>query len=310
MTELGSVSVVVVTYNPGNDLVDLLDWIRRSAVVGQAIIVDNCSTDGSRELLKSEAKRAAYLTVILNKDNVGFARAVNMGLARRNPGNEVLLLNPDARIGDASLDVLVRRLRSDRSLGIVAPMVFGDNTVSVISAGQQPYVWPMITHFSGLSRAFPHLKFFKGRHLFLRYHSGTDQSVGWTSGCCMLVSEMALHDVGPLSERWFMYGEDLEFCRRITEAGYGIVLVAAARAVHEVGGSVRTNPSNSINVMWAVNTLDYFDSSLSSGWLHTQVWKIVFSMGLVSRALADRIRGGPDRRARSSRFFAFARAVW
>lgn len=303
-------SVVVVTYNPGNDLVDLLGWIRRSAIVDQAIIVDNCSTDGSRELLNSEAKLTSNLTVVLNKDNVGFARAVNIGLVRRNPGNEVLLLNPDARIEDASLDVLVTRLRSDQSLGIAAPMVFGDDTVSVISAGEQPYVWPMITHFSGLSRAFPRTKLFKGRHLFLQHHSGTDQSVGWTSGCCMLISDKALNDVGPLSERWFMYGEDLEFCRRMTKAGYGIVLVAAARADHEVGGSVRTNPSNSINVMWAVNTLDYFDSSLSRSCLHTQAWKSVFSLGLISRALADRIRGGAKRRARAARFFAFARAVW
>ena len=97
----------------------------------------------------------------------------------------------------------------------------------------------MFTHSSGLSRAFPTSKTLRGRHLFLSHHAHEDQFVEWTSGCCLLIPRATIDRVGMLSERWFLYIEDTEYCKRVLDAGLKIKVLAKAHAFHEVGGSAQ-----------------------------------------------------------------------
>jgi GT2 family glycosyltransferase len=188
-------------------------------------------------------------------------------------------------------------------------------TVAVMAAGRQPTLWPLFTHFTGLARAFPKWNLMRGRHLYMRHHSHDIQDVEWVSGCALYVSEQTMKKVGLLSERWFMYGEDIEFAHRVLKAGFRVVVTPEVRATHLIGSSVN-KASGSVSTMWAENTYDYYVREFGAGPLRRVVWRVIFSTGLMSRALLFRVRGlrTPDLRSeytgRAQRFERFARSVW
>ena len=201
-------------------------------------IRDNGSTDSTPEVLKELAAEGYIDDLILSPDDAGFAAAAN-DVIRKSANDNIFFSDPDARISLETIQLLCDAIEQDPTLGVVSPLVRGGNEISVMSAGRQPRLWPMLTHYSGLSRAFPTSKTFRGRHLFLSHHSHEDQLVEWTSGCCLLLPRTTIDRVGMFSERWFMYIEDTEYCKRVLDAGLKIKVLSNAPAFHEVGASAQ-----------------------------------------------------------------------
>ena len=201
---------------------------------------DNGSTDSTPELLKELAAEGYIDDLILADDDAGFAIAAN-DVIRRSANDNILLMNPDARVSLETIQLMCDAIDQDPTLGLVSPVVHGGDEISVMSAGRQPRLWPMLTHYSGLSRAFPKSKTLRGRHLFLSKHSHEDQFVEWTSGCCLLIPRATIDRVGLLSERWFMYSDDTQYCKRVLDAGLKIKVLSNAHAFHEVGASAQVD---------------------------------------------------------------------
>lgn len=302
-------SIIVVSYNSEADILECLGGLGAFHV----IVVDNASTDRTRDLLRQLSADGTVDEVILNTDNLGFAAAVNIGL-RAAPAGDILLLNPDARIDEASIRILSSVAVGD-SIGIVAPLIDNGPTIQVLSAGEQPRLWPMFTHFSGLSRAFPRSRRLRGRHLYRRGIHSPVQTVGWVSGGCLYLTGRARERVGLLSERWFMYGEDIDLCRRVTEAGLDVVVASESTARHAVGSSVNA-ASGAVSTMWARNTLDYYRTTFAPSTLTLFAWRVVFSAGLSSRAALMstkavlRSSSRNELTSRARRFRAQSRAIW
>jgi GT2 family glycosyltransferase len=227
----------------------------------------------------------------------------------------VFLLNPDAEIEGASVRRLREIARADPTIGIIAPVVESGPTVAVMAAGRQPTLWPLFTHFTGLARVFPRIKALRGRHLYMEHHSSSVQDVEWVSGCALYVTAPALDKAGMLSERWFMYGEDIEFAHRVSKAGFRVMVTPEVKANHLIGSSVN-KAGGRVSTMWAENTFDYYVSEFRAGLFRRTVWRIIFSGGLLSRALLFRVRGirsptlAEEYNARAERFERFAGAVW
>ncbi|MEV7873753.1 glycosyltransferase family 2 protein [Microbacterium sp. NPDC089188] len=314
-TEAGGLpltTVILVTYNSGADLEQCVRTLGPSEAF-KVVVVDNRSVDDSVDIARRLQSEGLVARVIESPTNDGFARAVNRGIESSDPGG-LFLLNPDARITGSDLLRLVEKAQEDPRIGILAPLVDSGPQVPTLAAGKQPRLWPLFTHFTGLARAFPRVQVLRGRHLYREHHSYT-QDVEWVSGCALYLAPAARSSVGTLSDRWFMYGEDIELADRVLRHGFRVVLDADVVATHEIAASVNAAGS-AVSTMWAENTFDFYVWRFSPGPVRRFLWRLIFSAGLGSRALLLAVksaRSGPSApamRARAARFRRFAGAVW
>jgi N-acetylglucosaminyl-diphospho-decaprenol L-rhamnosyltransferase len=220
------VDVVVVSYNSRATLRRCVEPLAGRDDM-RVIVVDNASADGSLEALADLGVDALALG-----RNVGFARGCNSGW-RSGDAPFVLFLNPDARIEPGAVVTLVRNLEADPHAGAVGPRV--ERFDGALDMTQHP---------------FPRLRSTYGQALFL-HHLGLDVvddvrdprayeqpgSPDWLSGSCLLTRRTALEELGGFDERFFLYREDADLCRRLRERGLDVRFEPRALALHEGGGS-------------------------------------------------------------------------
>ena len=228
MSAAPAVDVVVVAYNSRTQLRDCLMPLVSAPDV-HVIVVDNASPDQSLEVV-----RDLPVTAIQLARNGGFATGVNAGW-RAGSAPYVLLLNPDARIDVASLRSLTRVLDEESRAGAVAPRI--DHADGSLDFSQRRYPRLRSTYAQALflHRVFPRAtwtdELVRDEDAYAR--RGTPD---WVSGACILVRREALVALEGLDEGFFMYAEDVDLCRRLRSAGYGIVFEPAA-VVEHVGGA-------------------------------------------------------------------------
>ncbi|WP_104192606.1 glycosyltransferase family 2 protein [Cryobacterium sp. Y82] len=309
--ELTIISVVIVTYNSQTVIQDcLLPLVGEKRI--QLIIVDNASEDRTIPLVLSVAPLAV---VIQNTENVGFGAAVNIG-ANAASGSYICLLNPDARAGSDALLSLAGVLDSDPDIGIVAPLVAApDNEFQAIAAGRSPTKWRMFTHATGMSRFGMHTALFEGHYFF----QDTVENWGrvdadWVSGACLIVRTDDWRSLEGLSDRWFMYGEDVELCLRFRALGMRVVISSEHHVKHAIGGSSSTVDGR-MNPMWITNLYDLYSWRLSSSAIDALTWKGIVLAGFAGRILTFSIRSLmlPSSRNRSKweirRYVVYMRAL-
>ncbi|WIE65413.1 glycosyltransferase family 2 protein [Curtobacterium sp. MCLR17_036] len=285
-------SVVLVTFNSADVVVTALEALATTSDV-ELVVVDNASADDSVAVVRRSWPDAV---VIENSENVGFARAVNAGV-RASSGALVMLLNPDAQIAPAAVELLRAAARAHPG-DVVAPFIEQPAPQRIVSAGRMPTVWRMLTHYSGLSRLAPSVPLFEGHYLLPRQVHRT-MSVQWVTGACFLVPRATWDDVGGLDERWFMYAEDIEFCLRVRRSGHRLWLVPAARAGHLVGRS-DSRATATTNPAWVLNLRDFYATDLAPNRAAVALWTAVVAAGLAVRgALAALRRGVRNPAARS-----------
>jgi hypothetical protein len=237
-------SAILVNYNAGDELVTALQSIADD--LGErpweAIVVDNASSDGSADAAAAFAPRAR---VLRNRDNVGFARGVNQGLAATSAAT-VLIMNPDCRLERGAFDTLRAELeRSDR-VALAGPRILNpDGSIQGSARGDPDILTGLFGRTTLLRRVLPHLGVAK-RNVIAADARGGSIEVDWVSGACMLARRSALERVRGFDERYFLYWEDADLCRRLRGQGYQIRYVPGATAVHRVGHSSRVVRSSAI----------------------------------------------------------------
>jgi N-acetylglucosaminyl-diphospho-decaprenol L-rhamnosyltransferase len=288
------VDVVIVTARGSWELVD--DCLRslRAHPPANAIlsvrVVDNNSADGTVERL-----RHAYPGVTVDdlETNRGFAYGSNYGI-RRTEAPYVLLLNPDTVVQDRSLEPLIAALDEHPLAAVVGPRLVGlDGTPDHNAKRTFPTPTAAMRHFLGIDRR-------SGGYGYSAISESGAGRVDAVSGSCMLVRRSAITEVGVLDEGYFMYGEDLDWCRRFGQAGWEVRYVGSATVVHVkhgVTGRYRTLRTN-----WAFHrSMGRFYRRFDSGgrlWLDAAVYGGVLLKFLasathssVARALTGRSPG-------------------
>jgi GT2 family glycosyltransferase len=250
------VSAILVNYNAGPELAIALQSLAADLAgrAWDAVVIDNASSDGSAT---SVAAFAPHARVIANLQNVGFARGVNQGLAATS-GPLVLIMNPDCRLAHGACDALTRELQRSDRVALVAPRILNPDGSDQGSARGDP---DMLTGLFGrtalLRRALPRLAVSQ-RNVVSRAADGDSAiDVDWVSGACMLARRSALEQVNGFDERYFLYWEDADLCRRLRREGYRIRYVPGATAVHRVGHSSRDAKSSAIRAFHASAYLYY-----------------------------------------------------
>ena len=238
-------SAILVNYNAGGELATALQSIaddmgERS---WEAVVVDNASSDGSAGTVTAFAPRAR---VLQNRDNVGFARGVNQGLAATSAAT-VLIMNPDCRLERGAFDSLRAELERGDRVALAGPRILNpDGSIQGSARGDPDMLTGLFGRTAALRRVLPNLAVSKRNVIAELAGAGASIEVDWVSGACMLARRSALERVKGFDERYFLYWEDADLCRRLRGQGYQIRYVPAATAVHRVGHSSRGVRSSAI----------------------------------------------------------------
>jgi len=228
-----SISVVIVTWNAKDHAINCLRSIARQASESvETIVVDNCSSDGTADAIRSEFPQ---VQIIRNERNEGFARGNNAGLNAAR-GEYVCLINSDVVVPDGCFGRLMLHMRENPSIGIMGPkMLTPDGSVGR-SVKRFPTVWNSFCCALGVHVLFKKSKVLGGFEMRgFDYDKTSDVDI--VTGWFWMVRMAALKMVGGLDERFFIYAEDMDWCRRFKQSGWRVVYFADAEALHYGGGS-------------------------------------------------------------------------
>jgi GT2 family glycosyltransferase len=200
--------------------------------------------------------------------NTGFAAAANLG-ARKSAANFLLFINPDCLVAPGFLDPLLHDLDTYPRRAAVAPCVINEDGSSQGNARGDP---TMMTGLFGrstlLSRLFPSARLARRNVLIpsTRPESQSAASVDWVSGSCVLVRREAFNEIGGFDERYFLYWEDADLCRRLRNAGWSIRFRPDARVIHVGARSSRTVKPLAIRAFHRSAYLYYVTHVAQSQW--------------------------------------------
>lgn len=198
----------------------------------EIIVVDNASSDESQAML---AREFPEVKVIANDVNVGFTRANNQGL-RVARGRAVLFLNPDTELIGNALPTMVRYLEDHPDVGVVGPQLrYSDGRVQS-SRRRFPTLATAFLESTLIQQWWPDNAVAR-RYYVADRPDDQVQDVDWVMGACFLARRQTIDQVGGFDERFFMYSEELDWCRRTRAAGWRVVYLPTAQVVHHEGKS-------------------------------------------------------------------------
>lgn len=248
-------SIIIVSHNSHDFLRETLGSVyTQTDITFEVIVVDNQSTDQTLSMIN---RKFPDVLVIKRDTNVGFAAANNLGI-KKAMADTILFLNPDitlTNIGD--LKKCYERLWQEEKLGCLSPKVILalTNQIDETSHRGFPTPWASLTHFSGLSKAFPNFPFFN--HYNKRYLGyDNEHYIDSVGGMFMMVKREAGLTLDWLDESFDFYGEDLDFCYRLWEKNYSVLYYPAVTVKHYKGATTgMSKASQAVTTASAEKTL-------------------------------------------------------
>ena len=263
-------AIIIVSFNCREMLHACLEGIHAWHV----IVVDNASSDGTAEMVRAEFPE---VRLIENRQNLGFAAACNQGIAACDHPF-VLLLNPDTLVTEGALRGLLDVMETQPNLGACGPRILNSDGTPQASVRRFPTLRTLVYDELGLSSVFP--KLFKGYRLS-SWPLETTREVDQLGGSCLMLRRAALDKIGVLDERFFMYFEEVDLCRRLWDAGWRVLYVYNITIIHAGGQSSKTDRDNSIRYRY--RSLFAFYRKYYPGW-QLAVLKLTVQIGAALRA--------------------------
>lgn len=249
-------TISIVNYNAGEYLLNCLDSLAKlkDELGFEVYVVDNVSTDGS---VKKAKEKFPEFNFIFNEENLGFGKAHNLVL-KKAVTPYVLTLNPDCEVPKRTLSHMVEFMEKNPEVGISSSKVEkADGSLDIASHRGFPTPWASILYF-----------LFKNDRL---YHL-TDRNmnvvheVDSVVGAFMLMSKRVLEEVGYFDEDYFLYGEDLDLCFRIKNAGFKVMYVPEVKVIHVKGVSSgikkHSQEDSNADISTKNSSINYFYSTM------------------------------------------------
>ena len=278
-------SVVIVNWNTRELLSECLRSLDASSgAVFETFVVDNGSADGSMEMVEREHPGARR---ILNRENLGFARANNQALALAL-GRYALLLNSDTRVAPGALAILVRFMDDHPRTGACGPRLLNpDGTL-------QPSGRSFPSALRALAALLPVGAWMRGRlatRLERRDYT-LETEVDEVSGAALCLRSAALREVGTLDEGYFLFGEDVDMCWRLRSAGWTVHYVPRAEVTHVWGGSrnAQSERIRQLNRRAWVRLMRKHRPGVAAGAVAAATFALTLAEGM-TRAARSRLRG-------------------
>ena len=227
------VTIVIVSYNTRDILKNCLEALYRHGTGSdmEVVVADNDSRDDSTAMVKEQFPQ---VRLIANTRNLGFAAANNLAFHQAH-GRYIILLNPDAYIGPASIRNAVTFMDNHPECGLCGGKIISPEGRLEPSARRFPSPLSKLLTLSGLSARFPASPIFS-RHEFGGFAHDHPLEVDWVPGTFTIVRKTMLDSIGPFDERFFMYYEETDLCLRARKAGWKIFFIPDAEVMH-IGGA-------------------------------------------------------------------------
>jgi GT2 family glycosyltransferase len=244
------ISVIVISWNGKKFLLECLASLMAQIAPYEAelIVVDNASVDGSAEAVESAFPS---VLVLRNRTNLGFAKANNLAI-RKARGRFLLLVNSDVVLKKNCIDRLFTYMEENPKAGLLGPQIVSADGSVQRSCMTFPSLWNSFSRALALDRLFSSSPLF-GEHLLTYWSHSNTQTVDVINGCFWVVRKEALNTVGLLDEKFFIYGEDIDWCKRFHQAGWDVVFVSDAQALHYGGMSSSNAPLRFFLEQWRTN---------------------------------------------------------
>lgn len=239
MEERITISAVVIAWNGMKFLPDCLHTLSEDlqGLSHEIIVIDNGSEDGSPEFV---AEHYPDIKLIGNESNRGFAHAVNQGLLE-GQGEYYYLLNQDLRFKKGTARALLERIRQDDTIGFIGPKFIYFDGPTQKSVRQFPTYKHVMYRALLLDRLFPKHPEFAGYRM-KHFDHETEAFVDQPMGAVMMIPRRVVDDIGLMDENFPILFNDVDYCRRIHEAGYRCLYYPEAVVEHYVGASTGTMP--------------------------------------------------------------------
>jgi hypothetical protein len=232
-------SIIIVNYNAGKLLQKCLGsvYTETKHIPFEVWVVDNNSIDASRTMVRQNFPQ---VNLIENKENAGFAKANNQAIANCS-GDYILLLNPDTLILQNAIEKMVDFMNGNPPVGICGCKVLNkDMTFQLACHRSIPIPGTAFFRITGLSRLFPKSKIMAKYNLTYLNLSEVHE-VDVVSGACLMIRKEVINHVGLLDERFFMYGEEIDWCIRTKKAGWKVMYYPDAEIIHYKGECSKFN---------------------------------------------------------------------
>jgi N-acetylglucosaminyl-diphospho-decaprenol L-rhamnosyltransferase len=261
--QMMDLSIVIVNWN----VCDLLrrcllsvDKALPPGLAAEAVVVDNASTDGSAAMVRHDFPA---VRLVASDENLGYARGNNRGAAETS-GRYLLILNPDTEVIGDALATMVHYLDEHPAVGVVGPQLrYADGT---LQSSRRRFPTPATAFWEStlLHQWVPNNRAARRYHMADR-PADAPQAVDWLVGAALMIRREAWRQVGPLDESFFMYFEELDWCRRGRAAGWEIHYVPAAQVVHYEGKSSEQVVA-ARTIRFQRSKVHYFRKYYGAGW--------------------------------------------
>jgi len=224
-------SIVIVSWNTRELLRECLESLYRytSDVTFEVFVVDNASSDGSADMVR---ELFPQVNLIRNEQNLGFSKANNQAI-KVSKGKYIALLNPDTLLIEDVFSPLIKYADQHEKIGAIGPKILNRDgkTIQYVCARRLPNLYLEFFELSGLTRKFPKNRIFGSEYMTYWDHDSSRYVEG-LSGACMVVNKKAIDDVGMMDENQFMYGDEIDWCKRILDAGWKIYYYSGISIIH------------------------------------------------------------------------------
>ena len=227
--------VIIVNYKSTRQLLRCLESFaaETTRTPVKVIVYDNTANDG----IGFVEKKFPEVTIRHDGRNLGFAGAANKALAESD-APYITLLNPDTIVLRGFFKTMLSYMEKNGDVGIAGPGILnGDGSIQGSARSFPNALTGLFGRGSMLTKLYPKNRISRANILIDRSNGGSPIEVDWVSGACMVVRREAIDQVGPLDERFFLYWEDADWCRRMHQKGWKVIYFPEPRVVHYVGGS-------------------------------------------------------------------------
>ena len=238
--------IIIINYNSTLPLLQCVESLLNTAgTISLSIHVhDNASSKGDD--VDRLARDFPEVLLTKNQHNLGFAKAVNNAL-KQGSAPYVLILNPDTLVQPGLFSDTMGYMEEHPDVGVLGPMIFdGDGAIQGSARAFPNLLTALFGRKSILTKIFPNNPITRENILTARSDGVTPMEVDWVSGACMLVRREAVNHVGSLDDKFFMYWEDADWCRRMWQKGWKVVYFPRSSVMHYVGVSSETNIFRSV----------------------------------------------------------------
>lgn len=232
-------SIIIVNYNAEKFLQKCLSsvYAETTKVPFDVWVVDNNSADASVSMVR---QNFLQVNLIENKENVGFAKANNQAITKCT-GDYILLLNPDTLILQNAIEKVIDFMGENPTIGICGCKVLNaDGTLQLACRRSIPTPGVAFFRLTGLSRLFPNSKLM-AKYNLTYLDADKPHEVDAVSGAFLMIRRRVIDEIGFLDERFFMYGEELDWCFRTKKAGLKVMYYQDAEIIHYKGECSKFN---------------------------------------------------------------------